>query len=235
MTKPPGKNGKPFIHGCPRCGSEVRIRNGSILSPRGRVQRYQCVACGKKYHMALKHQPIILKEGYLDIEASGLKANFDIMYTWAIKPRGSDDILSDVIKPWTPTGEKRIVASLIRAMRKFDRIITYNGTLYDIPFIRTRALRYSLNPPEYMEMYHHDLYFVAKNRLCLHRKNLETVARALGVGGKTAIDPKHWEQAMFHDNKALAEIHRHNLGDVVVLEGVHRVLEPFYFGVNKSI
>jgi len=221
---------------CPRCGETNNARrNGSILSPRGRVQRWQCHKCNKKFHRSLKTQPIKLREGYLDIEASGLKANFDVMYSWALKPRGESKILSDVIKPWSMAGEKRIVSSLIRAMNKFDRVYTYNGTLYDLPFIRTRALRHGLNPQEYMQIYHTDLYFVAKSRLSLHRKALAVVAHALNVPGKTDIDPRHWEAAIFGDPAALKEIHRHNLGDVCVLEGVHNVLEPFYAGTNRSI
>jgi len=225
---------------CPRCASAGPfLRSGSILSPRGRVQRYLCTICSKKFHKSLKSQPIRLKEGYLDIEAGGLKANFDAMYCWSIKPRGDDKITSAVIGSWSLKSEKVLVAKLCRALKKFDRIITYNGTLYDIPFIRTRALRHGLEFPEYMALYHHDLYFVARGRLSAHRKSLAAVAGVLGVSGKLDLDPRDWEAAQFGSTKsgraALRRILEHNKQDVRVLEEVHDKLEPFYFGVNRSI
>lgn len=230
---------KTIEHGCPRCRSENRRRVGSILSPRGRVQRWQCRDCAKKYHMSLKTQPIILRDGYLDIEAMGLKANFDPMIAWSILDRKTGKILHDLIPAWSLQSEKKIVASLIRAMRQFDRILTYNGALYDIPFIRTRALRHGLKPPEYMELYHHDLYFVARGRLSAHRKNLGTIAQVLGVQGKVDLNPRDWELAQFGNTPsgkaALRRILEHNKQDVRVLADVHTKLEPYYFGINKSI
>jgi uncharacterized protein YprB with RNaseH-like and TPR domain len=225
---------------CPRCGNDGITgfgfrRSGSILSPRGRVQRYVCRKCSKKFHPSLKAQPLVLKEGYLDIEAMGLKANFDPIIAWSILSRDTDKITCDLIPRWNMGAEKEIVRSLVKEMDKYDRLITYNGTMYDIPFIRTRALRHGLKFPEYMALYHHDLYFVARGRLSAHRKNLGTVARVLGVIDKLELDPRDWEAAQFGDRAALKRILEHNKQDVRVLKAVHEVLEPFYQGTNRSI
>lgn len=229
MTKPT----PPLV--CPRCSSADYRRKGSILSPRGRVQRYECRVCEKKFHPSLKTQPLKLREGYLDIEALGLKANFDPMLCWSIKPRGDDKIVHALIAEWSLASERVLVKKLCKALTQFDRIITYNGTMYDIPFMRTRALRHGLVFPEYMTLYHHDLYFVARGRLSAHRKNLGTIAQVLNVQGKVDLDPRDWEAANFGDRAALKRILDHNLQDVRVLEDVHEVMEPYYFGVNKSI
>jgi len=222
---------------CPRCGKEPRRKAGSVLAARGRVQRYQCLTCGKKYHRPLRFQPVQLREGYFDIEATGLKANFDIMLCYSIKPRGEKGIITRSILDyeWSMKGEKALVRQLIKDIKRFDMLVTYNGTYYDIPFIRSRALRHGLKPPEYMELYHRDLYFVAKSRLSAHRKNLGTVAPLVGVRGKTDIDPKNWEAAVFGDKRAIREIIRHNIGDVEVLAEFDAVMEPYYQGTNRSI
>lgn len=219
---------------CPRCGSMGPFRRaGSVLSPRGRVQRYQC-ACGKKFHRSLRAVPMVLREGYLDIEASQLKASFGIVYSWAIKTRGGE-VESDVIRHHSLQGERRLLGALIRALKKYDMIYTYNGTLFDIPFLRTRALRHGLEFPEYMEVYHTDLYFVAKHRLRMHSNRLEAITKFLRIDGKTPLDPDIWVRASFGDKKALREILVHNIGDVVVLEKVHERLEPYYAGTRRSI
>lgn len=220
---------------CPRCSSSSIRRHGWILSARGRVTRYDCRTCGKRFHPSLKQAPLVLREGYLDIEAAGLKANFDVMYAWSIKPRGSDVIRSGLITPYSLAGEKRLVRDLIAALDEYDRVITYNGANYDIPFIRSRALRHGLRFPEYMQLYHHDLYFVARGRLSAHSKRLSVVAGLLGVPGKVDLDPRDWELAQFGDRAALRRILKHNRQDVRVLEYVHEKLEPYYQGTNRSI
>lgn len=219
---------------CPRCGGATFKRAGSILSPRGRVQRYECRECGKKQHPSLKTQPIELREGFLDIEASQLKGNFGHTISWAIKDRGGR-VHSDVLKHHSLNDEKRILRSLLRQLKQYDLVYTYYGTGFDIPFLRTRCLYHKLPFPEYMTLYHRDVYFMARGRLSLHSKRLEAVAEFLGITDKTRLDPAIWVAAGFGDKDAYDYIHEHNVADVEVLEKVHEILEPFYLGTRRSI
>ena len=219
---------------CPRCHSLNTIKHGSILAARGRVQRFECKECGKKFHPPLADQPLNRIQGYLDIEASQLNASFGHMLTWALKLRGGE-ILSDFIKIRSLTEEKRIVKSLIRAMGKVDEVVTYYGTRFDLPFIRTRALYHGLIFPEYMAASHLDLYYVARSRLRMHSNRLGTVADFLGAKGKTNLKPEVWVAASFGDKKAIRYILNHNIADVTILEKVHEKLEPFMRGVQRSI
>jgi len=220
---------------CPRCGATTgHTRNGSILSPRGRVQRYQCSTCKKKFHRSLKSIPLREREGYLDIEASQLKASFGHTYSWALKERGGE-VLHDSLRHRSLKDEARLLRGLNRALKKFDRIYTYYGTGFDIPFLRTRCLYHGLEFPEYMTLYHTDLYYVVRNRMNLHSKRLASVCEFLGIKGKTPLTPAVWVQASFGDKDALKYIVTHNIEDVKILEKVHERLEPYYQGTRRSV
>lgn len=220
---------------CPRCGSEHGFRrDGSILSPRGRVQRYTCMTCQKKFHPSLKTQVLNLREGFLDIEASQLTASFGHTISWAIKERGGK-VTHDVLRHRSLADEKRLLRSLLRVLKKFDLIYTYYGTGFDVPFLRTRCMYHNLPFPEYMMLYHRDVYYMVRSRMNLHSKRLAVVAEFLGIPGKTRVDPAIWVAASFGDKKALKYILAHNIEDVRVLEAVYERVEPFTQGINRSI
>jgi len=72
------------------------------------------------------------KIGFLDIETSGLKADFDFMLTWCIKPLGSDKIAYSIVTKkeiFDGVFDKRIVNELLQELRKYDIIVTYYGCL----------------------------------------------------------------------------------------------------------
>jgi uncharacterized protein YprB with RNaseH-like and TPR domain len=178
------------------------------------------------------------KVGFLDIEASNLKANFGIMLSYCIKVRGKDEILCDVInkKDMSNGLDKRIVKNCIDDLRKFDRIVGHYSTKYDLPFIRTRALILGIDFPFYGEINHTDVYYMARHKLCLSSNRQGVIAEAvLGEDIKTRIEPKYWIPALQGDPESLAYILDHNKRDAIQLEGNYEKLECFVRRVNKSI
>lgn len=220
---------------CPRCGSDHIVRYGTIATALGRVQRYCCKACDKRFHPSLKEvppRPIV--EAFLDIEASSLNADFGHVISWAMKRRGGD-VKSDLIRHRTLKEERRILRSLLKELDGVDIVYTYYGSKFDVPFLRARCLYHGLEFPEYLSLYHRDVYYLAKRSLKLHSTRLESVARLLGVEGKTRVDPAVWVAASFGDRQALQQILEHNIGDVLVLEQVYERLAPFARPSYRSI
>ena len=178
------------------------------------------------------------KIGFLDIETSNLHATFGIMLSYSIKEKGTDNIYCRVItaNELRTCLDKKVVASCVRDMQRFDRVITFYGTKFDLPFIRTRALALGLDFPDYGEMYHKDIYYVARNKLRLHSNRLDAVCRALfGDTTKTRIEPGHWIQALMGKKEALDYILEHNKQDVIELERVYDTLIRFNTVTNTSI
>lgn len=190
-----------------------------------------------------KYEKIIANKrvGYLDIETDNLNADVGVMLSYYIKTRGKEEYFCDCITAKDLkakdkfTIDKRIIQKLIDDMKKFDIIVTYYGTGFDIPFIRARALKHNLNFPEYGAYTHIDLYYIARSKLKITRKSLDNVCRLLGIKGKTHVDMSVWFNARYGDVKSLKYIMDHNKWDVVILESAHKKLEKFTAGLRRSI
>ena len=175
--------------------------------------------------------------GYLDIETSNLNADFGIIYTWCLKARNGKIASGTITKKDFEKypHDKRVIKELIEEMKKYDVLCTYYGTGFDIPFIRSRALKCGLVFPFYKEINHLDLYYVARHRLKLHSNRLASVCAFFGIEGKTGIDNEYWAKAVSGNTEALKYIMDHNKGDVVILEKVHNILMPYMQNTRRSI
>ena len=122
---------------------------------------------------------------------------------------------------------KEFSKSLVDEMNKYDVVVTYYGTRFDIPFIRTRALYHGTYFPMYRQKSHKDLYYVVKSKLKLHRSSLMAATEFFGIAGKTRIRPEYWQKARWGDEQSLEYIYKHNVADVVILEKLHRKLEEY--------
>lgn len=191
------------------------------------LEHYQC------YLSEHKDQP---KIGFLDIETSNLDANFGIILSYCIKESGKKTILYDVVtKEDLENGieDKRVVERCVEDMKKFDLIVTYYGTKFDIPYIRTRALSLNIDFPEFGSIKHKDCYYIVKSKLKLNRRRLDVACRAvLGKTDKTYIEPAYWIKGQRGDKKSLEYILRHNRYDVIDLEKLYNKLIGFV-GVSK--
>ena len=178
------------------------------------------------------------KIGYLDIEADGLKTDFATMLTWCIKEKGGK-ITSGVIKKKELFSEidvdKRLMTDLAKELSKYKIIVTYFGTRYDLPFVRTKAMRYGLDILEYGGTYHWDMFYTVKSKMNLSRKSLDNACDYLGIKGKTEIDKEAWRSAKYGNKAGLAEVLNHNEGDVVILEKLHEKLQPFRKWIRTSV
>lgn len=179
-----------------------------------------------------------LKRCFFDIESCGLQGNWDFMLTYSIKPEGEDKIISGAVTKKEiddGTFDKRIVKECIDNLMKFDRVYTYYGSRFDIPFLRTRALELGVEFPSYGALTHKDIYFIARYKLKLHSNRLATVCDLLGIKGKTHQNPTTWRLATGGNKKALDEILLHNQWDVRILEEVYHKLKDFVKESETSI
>ena len=183
----------------------------------------------------------------LDIETNNLKADFGIMYSWAmcipIRSSGleyitvSDALHKDDFKYKHGRYDYRIVKSLITVLNDLDIkwLITYYGTNFDLPYIRSKALQYNIKFPEYGTIRNIDLYYVVRNKLQLTRNSLANADGFFGLGDKTPIAKEMWIRAMTADKKAIDEIVSHNVGDVISTYKLYKKLRPYMFTPRKSI
>ena len=200
----------------------------------------------KHGHRGISHVNCWLREhdiepeiGFLDIEASNLKANFGIVLSYCIKPAGSKKILHGVIsKKDLKSGDmdKNLVKRCIEDMRKFDKIIGHYSSRYDIPFLRTRALIHGIDFPKYGELQQDDVWSIARRTLCLHSNRQDVLAETiLGKTVKTRIKNVYWVKALQGDQESLDYILDHNMKDVIDLEKNYNKLVKYIRKSGRSI
>lgn len=195
--------------------------------------------CKAHKHSYLEHYNCYLKEcpeaeeraGYFDIEASSLDADYGQVLCWCIKDGQSDKIYQSVLTKKDVDADledTRLLKELVETFAQFDRIYTYYGTGYDIPFVRARCLMKGIVFPEYGTLKHKDVYYTVKSKIKLSSRRLENACRQLlGSTGKTRIDAKFWRAGVRGDKKALTYIVDHCQQDVIDLERLAKVMAPF--------
>ncbi len=182
--------------------------------------------------------PISENVGIFDIETTGLKANWSHMLAWCMKEQGKDIIHEDLItsKEARDKDDYRIIKSAVKEIEKYDRIITYYGTRFDIPYTRSRAINQGIDFPEYRDLYHTDLYYVARSKFALHSNRLATVCQYFKIEAKNhPMTPELWQRSGAGEQDALDEILTHCQEDVDSTDQVYELLLKHMLLSKRSI
>ncbi len=200
-------------------------------------------------HTFLEHYQCYQKEwykkeriGFIDIETSELTADAGILLSYCIKESGTNKILKGVIdkkdlfKTSDGHEDRKLVQQCILDMLKFDRLVGYYSSRFDISFLRTRALTNKLDFPEFKQLKHTDVWMMARSKLKLRRNTQENVCRNLfGTTEKTHVEMKYWRAALRGDKRSLNYILDHNIKDVKDLEKIYNKMVGFVNKTNTSI
>jgi len=192
----------------------------------------------RHFNCFIKEYHITEKVGFLDIETSNLKANFGIVLCWCILAEDGTLYKDWLTKEDVLSGDedKRIISTCIDTMRTFNRVCGHYSTYFDLPFLRTRAIVHGLDFPKYGELWHTDVWRMAKTKLCLHSNRQDVVAESLqGKTIKTRISHPAWRQAMMGDEKAVMEVVDHCTKDVIDLKKNYNSLLPYCKILKSSI
>lgn len=182
--------------------------------------------------------PLVEKIGIFDIETVGLKANWSHMLCWCMKEQGKDIVHSDLIttKEARDKNDSRIIKSAVKEIGKYDRICGYYSTRFDIPYTRSRALAQGIDFPGYKDLYHTDLYYVARSKFAIHSNRLASICQYFGIPAKNhPMTPDLWQRAGAGQPEALKEILTHCEEDVVSTDAVFEMLLKHMMINKRSI
>lgn len=142
---------------------------------------------------------------------------------WAAKWLDDEDVRWARVKNGNRKG---MLAQIHKLLDAADSVIHYNGTKFDIPTLNKEFIIHNMHQPSpYKQM---DLLKVARRQFKFASNKLDYVARALGVGEKTAHHGHElWVQCMNNDPKAWAVMEEYNKNDVVIMEKVYYKLLPW--------
>lgn len=129
--------------------------------------------------------------------------------------------------------DRELVEAILRDLEKADIIFAYNGTGFDFPFLRTRALIHGLPPVEPRKIV--DPVMIARRVFRFRSNRLDAVARAMECPfQKTEVDQGLWARAMLDgDSAAMDQIVEHCEIDVKVLAWVARRIAPYVRQIDQ--
>lgn len=197
-----------------------------------------------KYCLELRSTPAYKeyeeKIGFLDIEASGLKATFGYMFSYCIKELDGELIANRVTKHEILgyDFDRRLMEDVCNDLRKFDRVVVQYGSDYkfDLPFLRTRAVYFGLDFPLYKEVAVTDTHAILKSKFKLHSNRLETACDFFGIEAKGhKLKPSIWNKALAGDDESLDYILTHNKEDVINLEALYKKICGYVAESKRSI
>lgn len=175
---------------------------------------------------------IVEKVGFLDIEATNLQADFGYILCYSLKELDGElqhrSVTTDELRSYI--FDKNVMKHFLKEIESFDRLVGFYSKDYrfDVPFLRTRALKWGLEFPEWRDFLFTDAYDLSKPKLRLHRNRLENVCDLLEIPSKQhRLSPEIWMRAQAGSKKALDYIQKHCDEDVLSLEGVFKKLNMF--------
>lgn len=106
------------------------------------------------------------KLAFFDIEATGLKGDYNSILCISVRPVGLNP-QSFAIE--VPGRDKRVVEQAAKYLEQFTCWVSYYGKGFDIPMINTRLLKWGLEPVKPKP--HIDLYFTLRSHLNTARRS----------------------------------------------------------------
>jgi uncharacterized protein YprB with RNaseH-like and TPR domain len=172
-----------------------------------------------------------------DLETTNLSADFGVILCAVIKAPGQPPVTlrADKLNPrWSShrSDDSHVTKAIVNELAKHDIWIAHNGAKFDVPFLRTRLLRWCLPPLPTRKLV--DPVLLARNKLRLGYNSLDRVAEHLGCNSKTEVSPAYWLQAALDGNaRAMNYITEHCYQDVLVLEKVVTAIKHYATTLNS--
>src|SRR5262245_5646436 len=113
---------------------------------------------------------------FLDIEATGLRGDYNSVLVVSMKPYGRKPYSFSVKQPGH---DQRVVREAKEALEKYDCWVTYYGKGFDLPMLNTRLLKWEQEP--ILKKPHIDMYYTLKSNVLTARRSQGHLLSWLGT------------------------------------------------------
>jgi uncharacterized protein YprB with RNaseH-like and TPR domain len=124
--------------------------------------------------------------------------------------------------------DAKLVEDLTGEMNEADEIVAHYGDGFDVPWVRTRAMKHSIVVPNWKSV---DTKAWASRYFFLNSNKLDYLAKFLGIGTKIRTEYDLWKQATGGtDKQSKAAVRRmcaYNRHDTALLKPVHTILSKY--------
>lgn len=161
-------------------------------------------------------------EIYLDIETSSLDADSGMVVAIGYAIGGEDP---KIIFVKSFDDEKKVISNIFSEIRE-KNVVTFNGTLFDIPFLIARGLKYDLYLPK-VELV--DLYSWARKFLRLQSRSFHQICLFYNIPHEEISGKEVNElfiKAVSGDSNAKERIITHLNQDIKALQILYEKIKP---------
>ena len=173
-----------------------------------------------------------------DLETTNLRGNFGRILVASFVTIGDGDVITyrgddKKFKKKDLADDSKLALAIKEYLERSWCWISWNGKMFDVPFLNTRLRLADLEPVE--KRMHIDLmYYARRPNMSLNNSRLDTIAKTFELAEqKTDLTPKEWINAMLLDSKSIDYIVEHCEQDVKVLREAFPLLLPFIARVHK--
>ena len=138
--------------------------------------------------------------------------------------------------PWKskdPIDDSRLAVAIRDELEKYHLIVSWNGKLFDAPFVNARLLKVGERPIR-PQLHLDAMYYAGGCSNRIGSKKLDNVQRFLGLTeSKTPITWPEWQRAALGDKRAFEKVVHHCEQDVRVLAGAYWRLLPSVANIHR--
>ena len=176
-----------------------------------------------------------LRFATFDIETTGLDASYGRILCACFKFTDEEDVRTVVSRRYKD--EPRALRQIHALYKKADVIVTWNGKLFDLPFVNARTMirRKEAQCPHILDpsKKHIDLMYMSK-KLRTRGNRMDGAAKDLaGKNQKYDVEAEEWVRAVDGDRRAFDRIVRHCEVDVVMTEELLEILKPYVVRITR--
>lgn len=152
-----------------------------------------------------------------DIEASGLRGDYNSTLCVSIKPYGMAPYTFQVAQHGN---DQKLVREAKEELEKYSCWLTYYGKGFDVKFLNTRLLKWGYEPIK--PKHHIDLYYVLKANTTMSRRSMAQYAGLLETHDqKMGVSPNVWSEMGFKMKEHMPLMIDRCESDTKVLEMVY--------------
>jgi len=168
---------------------------------------------------------------FFDIEATGLKGDYNTILVVSVKPYHSDPVSFNVSQIGN---DQKVIREAGEFLNEFDCWVTYYGKGFDVPMINTRKLKWGQEP--LAKKHHLDMFFTLKSKTVMARKSMAQFAGLLELHDqKMGVSPNVWTEVLGNPSgKAMKTMIERCESDCAVLQQLYDKTKHLVYDLKKG-
>ena len=155
---------------------------------------------------------------FIDIEALGLRGDYNSVICVSVKPYGRDPYTFAIKQPGN---DEKVVRDAKKDLESYNCWVSYYGKGFDIPMLNTRLLKWGQPPID--KRFHLDMYFSLKANILTSRRSQGHLLTWLGTPEqKMGVSASAWSELPFRVKEHLPTMIERCESDVSGLEALYR-------------